>query len=154
MATPYCDFKHFQCSFSAEGACQKFKKWRGACAESVLKICVSAFFLQKARAETRNGSAGQKYTFTQKTNRKLKLKRTHSWFLHWQKRLVLSVVSSSRNRDFHESIRLNAKVLCLRNSESCNLSRSVHLARRAMYTERSLRAATRFLQQINPTENP
>ena len=46
--------------------------------------------------------------------------------------------------DFHESIRLNAKVLCLRNSESCNLSRSVHLARRAMYTERSLRAATRF----------
>ena len=56
--------------------------------------------------------------------------------------------------DFHESIRLSAKVLCLRNSESCNLSRSVHLARRAMYTERSLRAATRFLQQINPTENP
>ena len=46
--------------------------------------------------------------------------------------------------DFHESIRRNAKVLCLRNSESCNLSRSVHLARRAMYTERSLRAATRF----------
>ena len=46
--------------------------------------------------------------------------------------------------DFHESIRLNAKVLYLRNSESCNLSRSVHLARRAMYTERSLRAATRF----------
>ena len=56
--------------------------------------------------------------------------------------------------DFHESIRLSAKVLRLRNSESCNLSRSVHLARRAMYTERSLRAATRFLQQINPTENP
>ena len=51
--------------------------------------------------------------------------------------------------DFHESIRLNAKVLYLRNSESCNLSRSVHLARRAMYTERSLRAATRFLQQIS-----
>ena len=51
--------------------------------------------------------------------------------------------------DFHESIRLSAKVLCLRNSESCNLSRSVHLARRAMYTERSLRAATRFLQQIS-----
>ena len=70
------------------------------CAESVPKICVSAFFLQKARAETRNGCAGQKYTFTQKTNRKLKLKRTHSWFLHWQKRLVLSVVSSSRNRTF------------------------------------------------------
>ena len=46
--------------------------------------------------------------------------------------------------DFHESIRLNAKVLYLRNSESCNLSRSVHLARRAMYTERSLRAAMRF----------
>ena len=46
--------------------------------------------------------------------------------------------------DFHESIRLNAKALYLRNSESCNLSRSVHLARRAMYTERSLRAATRF----------
>ena len=46
--------------------------------------------------------------------------------------------------DFHESIRLSAKVLRLRNSESCNLSRSVHLARRAMYTERSLRAATRF----------
>ena len=56
--------------------------------------------------------------------------------------------------DFHESIRFNAKVLYLRNSEPCNLSRSVHLARRAMYTERSLRAATRFLQQINPTENP
>ena len=70
------------------------------CAESVPKICVSAFFLQKARAETRNDRAGQKYTFTQKTNRKLKLKRTHSWFLHWQKRLVLSVVSSSRNRTF------------------------------------------------------
>ena len=51
--------------------------------------------------------------------------------------------------DFHESIRLNAKVLYLRNSESCNRSRSVHLARRAMYTERSLRAATRFLQQIS-----
>ena len=51
--------------------------------------------------------------------------------------------------DFHESTRLNAKVLYLRNSESCNLSRSVHLARRAMYTERSLRAATRFLQQIS-----
>jgi len=30
MATPYCDFTHFQYSFSAEGACQKFKKWRGA----------------------------------------------------------------------------------------------------------------------------
>ena len=28
MATPYCDFTHFQYSFSAEGACQKFKKWR------------------------------------------------------------------------------------------------------------------------------
>ena len=28
MATPYCDFTHFQNSFSAEGACQKFKKWR------------------------------------------------------------------------------------------------------------------------------
>ena len=70
------------------------------CAESVPKICVSAFFLQKARAETRNDCAGQKYIFTQKTNRKLKLKRTHSWFLHWQKRLVLSVVSSSRNRTF------------------------------------------------------
>ena len=26
MATPYCDFTHFQYSFSAEGACQKFKK--------------------------------------------------------------------------------------------------------------------------------
>ena len=100
MATPYCDFTHFQYSFSAGGACQKFKKWRGACAESVLKICVSAIFLQKARAETRHDGAGQKYTFTQKTNRKLKLKRTHSWFLHWQKRLVLSVVSSSRNRTF------------------------------------------------------
>ena len=35
--------------------------------------------------------------------------------------------------DFHESIRLSVKVLCLRNSESCNLSHSVHLARRAMY---------------------
>ena len=33
--------------------------------------------LQKARAETRTGRAGQKYTFTQKTNRKLKLKRTN-----------------------------------------------------------------------------
>ena len=61
------------------------------CAESVPKICVSAFFLQKARAETRNGCAGQKYTFTQKTNRKLKLKRTHSWFLHWQKLVDLRV---------------------------------------------------------------
>ena len=28
MASPYCDFTHFQYSFSAEGACQKFKKWR------------------------------------------------------------------------------------------------------------------------------
>ena len=28
IATPYCDFTHFQYSFSAEGACQKFKKWR------------------------------------------------------------------------------------------------------------------------------
>ena len=56
--------------------------------------------------------------------------------------------------DFHESIRLSAKVLCLRNSESCNLSRSVHLARRAMYTERSLRAATRFLQQISKITLP
>jgi len=28
MATPYCDFTHFQYSFSAGGACQKFKKWR------------------------------------------------------------------------------------------------------------------------------
>ena len=70
------------------------------CAESVPKICVSAFFLQKARAETRNDGAGQKYTFTKKTKRKLKLKRTHSWFLQWQKRLVLSVGSSSRNRTF------------------------------------------------------
>ena len=64
------------------------------------KFSCQLSFLQKARAETRTGRAGQKYTFTQKTNRKLKLKRTHSWFLHWQKRLVLSVVSSSRNRTF------------------------------------------------------
>ena len=28
IATPYCDFTRFQYSFSAEGACQKFKKWR------------------------------------------------------------------------------------------------------------------------------
>ena len=34
------------------------------------------FFLQKARAETRTGHAGQKYTFTQKTNRKLKTKKS------------------------------------------------------------------------------
>ena len=49
--------------------------------------------------------------------------------------------------DFHESIRLNAEVLDLRNSESCTPSRSVHLARRAKYTERLLRAATRFLKR-------
>jgi hypothetical protein len=36
MATPYCDFTHFQYSFSAEGACQKFKKWRGARARARL----------------------------------------------------------------------------------------------------------------------
>ena len=41
------------------------------------KFACQPFFLQKARAETRTGPAGQKYTFTQKTNRKLKLKRTN-----------------------------------------------------------------------------
>ena len=49
--------------------------------------------------------------------------------------------------NFHESIHLNAEVLYLRNSESCTPSRSVHLARRAKYTERLLRAATRFLKR-------
>ena len=50
--------------------------------------------------------------------------------------------------DFHESIRLTAEVLYLRNSESCTRSRSVYLARGAKYTQRSLRAATRFSKQI------
>jgi len=38
MATPYCDFTHFQYSFSAEGACQKFKKWRGARARARARL--------------------------------------------------------------------------------------------------------------------
>ena len=50
--------------------------------------------------------------------------------------------------DFHESIRLTTEVLYLRNSESCTPSRSVYLARGAKYTQRSLRAATRFSKQI------
>ena len=41
------------------------------------KFACQPFFLQMARAEIRTDHAGQKYTFTQKTNRKLKLKRTN-----------------------------------------------------------------------------
>ena len=149
MATPYCDFTHFQYSFSAGGACQKFKKWRGACAESVLKICVSAFFLQKARAETRNDGAGQKYTFTQKTNRKLKLKRIFDLTSYFPQKRTLwpgqSLSSPIRRRFFdppngairwmhqYVCIRLNTSAyVCLVNSPSrsvhlFNLSHSVHL---------------------------
>ena len=50
--------------------------------------------------------------------------------------------------DFHESIRLNADVLYLRNNESCIASRSGNLARRVKSTKRSLHIANAFLKRI------
>ena len=60
---------------------QKMKKCEYCQSENAPKVsqkfACQPFSLQKARAKTRNDGAGQKYTFTQKTNRKLKLKRTN-----------------------------------------------------------------------------
>ena len=50
--------------------------------------------------------------------------------------------------DFHESIRLNAEVLYMRNNESCIQSRSRYLARRVNSTKRSLHIANAFLKRI------
>ena len=64
------------------------------------KFACQLFFCKRQGRKPERAPPVKSTPSLQNTNRKLKLKRTHSWFLHWQKRLVLSVVSSSRNRTF------------------------------------------------------
>ena len=74
-------FRHellvFQSSKLAEKASIHSSKVSRNAPKVSQKFAWQPFFLQKARAETRTGHAGQKCTSTQKTNRKVKVKRTN-----------------------------------------------------------------------------